>query len=218
MAEQAGGSGGTRAVERALALLSHVCEVGEVTLTDAARAVGLSPATALRLLRTLEAEGYVLRGESGYRPGARSIQIGAQAMAHHALVAVADDVLDDLLDQVNENLYLGMESGDSILYVAGRLGRRPVGLESWLGRTIPRVGTAAGEVFDRRVGADRVAVVRGGADVESTSISAPILVADQVIASLSVVVPHHRATDEAIADISGRLLVAVQQIAARLGG
>ena len=72
----------TRTVERALALLATICERGGANLADSARDCDLAPSTALRLLRTLETTGFVSREEAGgtYRPGARLIQLGAQAL------------------------------------------------------------------------------------------------------------------------------------------
>ena len=73
----------TRTVERALALLATICERGGANLADSARDCDLAPSTALRLLRTLETTGFVSRDEAGgtYRPGARLIQLGAQALS-----------------------------------------------------------------------------------------------------------------------------------------
>ncbi|WP_035781011.1 helix-turn-helix domain-containing protein, partial [Arthrobacter sp. H14] len=75
----------TRTVERALSLLGTVCDRGSVTLADAARGVDLSASTALRLLRTLEAAGFVRKDDDGYRPGMRIVQLGAQALSHESL-------------------------------------------------------------------------------------------------------------------------------------
>lgn len=53
----------TRTAERALTLLSVVCEKGSVTLGEAAKAADLSASTALRLLRTLESTNFVRRDD-----------------------------------------------------------------------------------------------------------------------------------------------------------
>ena len=73
----------TRTVERALALLAN--------LADSARECDLAPSTALRLLRTLEHTGFVMKEEIGgtYRPGSRLIQLGAQALSNESLIDLA---------------------------------------------------------------------------------------------------------------------------------
>ncbi|MBN3585754.1 helix-turn-helix domain-containing protein, partial [Algoriphagus aestuarii] len=72
----------TRTVERALALLSVVCEGERPTLAVAARAVELAPSTALRLLRTLEQAGFILKEDDGtYRAGPRLVQLGTHALS-----------------------------------------------------------------------------------------------------------------------------------------
>ena len=70
----------TRAVERALGLLTQVCAEGAISLTDCARRVDLPTSTALRLLRTLETADFVARDQRGFfRAGARLTQLGAAA-------------------------------------------------------------------------------------------------------------------------------------------
>ena len=71
----------TRTVDRALGLLAVVCDNDAITLSDGARRAGLPASTALRLLRALEASGFVRRDEAGsYRPGPRLVQLGASAL------------------------------------------------------------------------------------------------------------------------------------------
>lgn len=198
----------TRAVQRALLLLGTVCDRGSVTLADAARDAGLSASTALRLLRTLEGTGFVRRDDDGYRPGMRVVQLGAQALSHESLVSLAEDALERLVESTGESAYLNVPSHDGHgIYLAVREGTHSVRHTSWVGRSIPLDGTAAGTVLGGGTPETGFVVVSNGIEPDVTAIAAPVLSGSQVIAALSVVVPSYRITDEGVQRI-GRLVAA----------
>ncbi|HYZ67995.1 MAG TPA: helix-turn-helix domain-containing protein, partial [Mycobacterium sp.] len=101
----------TRTVERALALLATICERGGANLADSARECDLAPSTALRLLRTLENTGFVTKEGAGgtYRPGSRLIQLGAQALSNESLIDFAKPVMEKLVADAGESVYLSVE-------------------------------------------------------------------------------------------------------------
>ncbi|MDR2379506.1 MAG: helix-turn-helix domain-containing protein, partial [Bifidobacteriaceae bacterium] len=110
----------TRTVDRALSLLGCVCDAGAATLAEAARAADLSPSTALRLLRTLEAHEFVLKTADGrYAPGPRVIQLGALALSKESLVSLAETPMADIVAETGESCYLAVRgAGASALYIA----------------------------------------------------------------------------------------------------
>jgi urocanate hydratase len=88
----------TRAVDRALDLLTAVCTDDGTSLSGCARAAALSPSTALRLLRTLEAKGFVVRDPDGiFHSGPRLLQLGAAAFGRQSLVQLAEPSLQRLV-------------------------------------------------------------------------------------------------------------------------
>ncbi|WP_323961136.1 helix-turn-helix domain-containing protein [Arthrobacter sp. JZ12] len=187
----------TRTVERALLLLGTVCDRGSVTLADAARDAGLSASTALRLLRTLEGTGFVRRDDDGYRPGMRVVQLGAQALSHESLVSLSEGALERLVDSTGESAYLNVPSHDGHgIYLAVREGTHSVRHTSWVGRSIPLEGSAAGAVLAGSTPDEGFVVVRNGIESDVTAIAAPVLSGGRVIASLSVVVPSYRIDDD----------------------
>lgn len=198
----------TRTVDRALTLLATVCDDGPLTLADAARAVGLSASTALRLLRTLEAQEFVRRVDDGrYAAGVRMIQLGARALSNDALVSLAEPALSRVVAETGESSYLAVRGpGDTALYIAIIEGTHSIRHSSWVGRTIPREGSAAGAVLGGEVARDEYVVVTQGVEDDVTAIAAPIIVGGRVVASLSVVVPSYRTTEAKTAEI-GRILV-----------
>lgn len=197
----------TRAADRALALLRIVCEHDGVKLADAAKAVGLSASTALRLLRTLEANGFAAKRESGlYRPGFRMVQLGVQALSHESLVDAGREVLRTLVDATGESAYLSVTAGNEHgLYVSIEEGTHTVRHVNWVGRTFPIKGSAAGAALSGQVNRGRFTVMADSVEADVTAVAAPVFAGDKVVAALSIVAPSYRTTAEA-AERFGQLL------------
>lgn len=209
----------TRTVDRALMLLSHISEAGQLSLSEAARAADLSPSTTLRLLRTMETRGFLRKDETGaYRPGLRLIQVGAQALSGDSLVALTAPVLRRLVKETGESSYLAVPhmqgtEREHCIYLAMEEGTYSVRHTSWVGRSIPLHGTAAGAALTGRVAEGQAAVVEQAVEADVTAIAAPIRVpaspgrVGKVVAALSVVTPTYRMTEDRVAQVS-RLVAA----------
>lgn len=197
----------TRTVDRALSLLGIVCDRGSISLADAARDADLSASTALRLLRTLEAQEFIRRDVDGrYTPGARIVQLGALALANESLVSLAGAAMDRMVSATGESCYLSVRgAGETGLYIAIMEGTHSVRHASWVGRTIPLKGSAAGAVLNGEPGGTGYVVVKQGVEDDVTAIAAPIAIGSRVVAALSSVIPSYRLNEELIAHI-GHLL------------
>lgn len=197
----------TRTVERALSLLARVCEEGSSSLANAARAVELSPSTALRLLRTLEATGFVRRDDEGsYRPGSRMVQLGAQALSNESLIDLCHQEMVGLAEATGESIYLSIEGhGHSVLYISIVEGSHSIRHANWVGRTIPMNGSAAGLVLQGQTPERGFVVVERGIERDVTAVAAPVTAGRRVLASLSILVPTYR-IDERTTQQFGRLL------------
>lgn len=197
----------TRAVERALILLAVICEQGTMSLAECARAASLPASTALRLLRTLEQTGFVRRGEDSlFGPGARTIQVGAQALSRESVVALCRGHLEMIAQATGESTYLSMRGhGRTLIYVDIVEGTHSVRHTSWVGRAIPLEGTAVGAVFTTDASADDYVAVRGGLERDVTAVAVPVRSPQRTVAALSVVIPDYRAGREVI-DAAGALL------------
>jgi IclR family acetate operon transcriptional repressor len=98
-----------RTVDRALDLLALVCEGEAPSLSECARRSHLPASTALRLLRTLEARGFVRRDEHGsVIPGTRVLQVGAQALSRQWMVRLTGPGLRRVVAATGESAYLSM--------------------------------------------------------------------------------------------------------------
>jgi IclR family acetate operon transcriptional repressor len=197
----------TRTVERALGLLASVCDAGAISLSDCARSEGLATSTALRLLRTLETAGFVRRdGEGIFHAGSRLIQIGAVALGREELVKAAEPALRRIVGASGESSYLSiLGAGDRALYVGMVEGTHAVRHTSWVGRTIPLYGTAAGAALRGDIPECGYVVVRSVVEPDVSSVAAPIRRPGGIAGALSVVGPTYR-IDEKQAEIFGQLV------------
>lgn len=197
----------TRAADRTLGLLRAVCESDGVKLVDAAKAMDLSASTALRLLRTLEANGFATRTEDGlYRPGFRMVQLGVQALSHDALVATSRIALQALVEKTGESAYLSVLVGNTHgLYVAIEEGTHTVRHINWVGRTFPLQGSAAGAVLLGQVEPGGYTVVADGVEPDVTAVAAPVMAGSKIAAALSIVAPSYRTTAQAAQELGAHL-------------
>ncbi|MCD1268013.1 helix-turn-helix domain-containing protein [Microbacterium sp. MEC084] len=218
MTEQSTREQSTRTVERALSLLAHVCEEGSASLANSARAVDLSPSTALRLLRTLEATGFVRRDDEGsYRPGSRLVQLGAQALSNESLIDLCHQEMVGLAEATGESIYLSVEGhGQSVLYISIVEGSHSIRHANWVGRTIPMQGSAAGLVLSGETPETGFVVVERGIERDVTALAAPVMAGRRVVASLSILVPTYRIDERATRQFGRLLSAAARRISAGL--
>ncbi|MFF5967729.1 IclR family transcriptional regulator [Streptomyces collinus] len=210
----------TRTAARAMALLGVVCERGSVNLAESARETGLAPSTALRLLRALEESGFVRRELDGtFRPGTRMVQYGAKALSHESLVPLCDEAMRRIVAVTRESVYLSIPAyDDTALYIAITEGTHSVRHTSWVGRTVPRHGSAVGAVFAGETPPCGYVVVADGVESDVTAIAAPLVTGARVIAALSAVVPDYRLRGDKAVRIGRRLAGEAHDLSRSLGG
>jgi DNA-binding IclR family transcriptional regulator len=203
--------GRPRATDRGLALVRVVADHPDgITLADAARAVELTPSTALRQLRSLESAGFAARTHDGrFVPGAELLRIARGLSATATLPRLAQSVLTGLSVATGESAYLAepVDPRDAV-YSAMEPGTHAVRHVSWLGQRVPRRGTAAGAALVGRVDADGVVVRCGAVEHHVTAVSAPVRDTNgAIVAAISVVGPSFR--------LDGHGLVAARSDVAR---
>ena len=182
-----------RSVGRVLDLLEIVLGARGCTLTSAADACGLTPTTALRHLRALEARGYVERERSGsYTVGPTMRRLTAALGDDDPigrLVAAAQPHLDALAGATGESTYLAVSDGRIATYVATAESERAIRHVGWVGQNVALDGTAVGAAL----ACPGTCVTRTGAvEPDITAISIAIAVSDGTGVALSVIGPAHR--------------------------
>jgi IclR family pca regulon transcriptional regulator len=133
---------------RVLEAFTH--ERMEMTLSEVARAAGLDPGTAFRMLNTLVMLGYVARVPEGrrFRLTLKVIDLGLHAIGRADLREVARPILRSLVDEVSEAASLGVLDGADILYVERvRAGLTRLGVDIRIGTNIPAVSGVIGHAI-----------------------------------------------------------------------
>jgi DNA-binding IclR family transcriptional regulator len=109
-----------QSLNRALDLLEAFPRLGpEIGLTRIASELGLSKATAYRLLSTLEERGYVERSSDsrGYRLGLRAFELGSYYQSQLQVRQMALPYLREMVAQTGEAAFLCVREGDQAVCV-----------------------------------------------------------------------------------------------------
>ena len=210
-----------RAVERAFNVLECFnVEQRTLSLTEAARGVGLPLSTVSRLLATLEAGDFVRRTTEGrYMPGGRLLRIGVMALHGIDLYDVAAPYLDQVASFTGETANLGVRvAGDKVLYIRQALSGHSIRHADWIGRTVPIEGTAIGAAISGKSGRDGVSLARVTLEPDVVALAAPLIGAEgDIVGAISVTGPSYRMTDASIESARVALLGAAKAISTSLG-
>jgi IclR family acetate operon transcriptional repressor len=212
------GPGSTRTVERALGLLAEVCAEESLTLAECARRVHLPASTALRLLRTLEASGFVARSSDGsFHAGIRVIQLGAAALGRQSLVRLAEPRLQRIVEQTGESAYLAIRGpGDTAVYIAMVEGTHPVRHTSWVGRAIPLGDLAVGHALRGDESESGYFAQRDPDEPDVTAIAAAISWPGGIAGALNLIGPTYRIDSDAMATFGDIVAAEARAIADQL--
>lgn len=209
----------TRTVDRAMALVAAVCDGDGVSIAAAAREAELHRSTALRLMRSLESTGFLIRDQHGdFRPGPRLIQLGAKAFSRESLIALSARPMTQVVDETGESVYLSIPGhGKSAVYVAIHEGTYSVRHTNWVGRAVPLEGSAVGLVFAGDVPPAGYVVLQNTIEEDVTAIVAPIRVGPRVVGAMSTLVPTYRLDQDKQEACGESLVRATAEVAEKLG-
>ena len=113
-----------RTVDDALTLLEAVATTRGATLSELARATGLSTSKTFRLLASLEGRGYLERGAGkAYELGPKLLHLGHRAARSDPLVRAAGPVLEGLTERCSESTLLAVRVGLERVIIDSRDGR-----------------------------------------------------------------------------------------------
>jgi len=137
-------------LERALDLVELLKDRREgLTLSAAARELGISANMAYRVAVTLAGRGYLERDPESrrYRLGARLLGLGTAAADRRSLVAAAWPVLKALRDEIRESLFVGCRVGDEGVVLETLPGTEPFVIDVHPGTRYPLSNTAPGKAL-----------------------------------------------------------------------
>jgi DNA-binding IclR family transcriptional regulator len=137
-------------VQRAVRLIRHVAEGNPVlNMSETAKTLKINRTTLLRLLHTLEAEGFVERrpSGSGFQVGLSLLEVGARALFSQDLVQVAMPVLTELAERLQLSAHLGVLDGTDVLYLVRRTPNTPLASNIRVGSRLPAHATTMGRML-----------------------------------------------------------------------
>lgn len=122
-------NGGSQTVDRALMVLDTLVSANEpMTLDKLTAMAGLHRSVVYRLLRSLEAAGYVARNEEagGYGVGPSLLSMSVAIAQRFDIGSFVRPAMDEIVDAFGETVSLHVQSGDRRVCVAVAEGTHPI--------------------------------------------------------------------------------------------
>ncbi len=155
-----------RALDRGLAVVrAFDAAHPRRTLAEVARAVGLAPATARRLLHTLQSLDYVGTDGTVWWLRPRLLELGQAYLATTSVWDVVRERLARLAGEVQETASAGVLSGDDVVYTVRVPYRRIMAMQVDVGSRIPAFASSMGRVLLAALDDDALAVALARADL-----------------------------------------------------
>lgn len=134
---------------KGLRVLAICAEEGrDLRIVDIANTTGMPIPTVFRLLRTLEAEGYVEQLDTGrFRPGPAALGLGYQLTRSHGLVVVASEPLRRLANSSGATANLAVLTGINVLYLVRIRGDDLLMANLDVGSQVPAACTSLGKAL-----------------------------------------------------------------------
>jgi DNA-binding IclR family transcriptional regulator len=198
-----GDDGGVAAVDRALSILDALTD-DKVSLAELSKRTDLYKSTVLRLLKSLEKFGYVVRSADGsYRLGAKVLLLGSLYQRHFRTADIVPPVLEKVAAELHEGASFYVCEDDKRVCLhrveTTRAVRDSVHVGDWLPLTVGAAGHvlrafngARSERFDE-IRRKMYAASYGERDSETAAVAAPVLgPGNQLVGALSVSGPRYR--------------------------
>jgi IclR family pca regulon transcriptional regulator len=137
-----------QSLERGLAVVTAFSgEAPSMTLSDVARATGLSRATARRLLFTLCELGYASSDGKRFALTPKILDIGYAYLSSLDLAGIAQAEMEALVEQTHESCSAAVLDGGEIVYVARVPTKRIMAISLGLGSRLPAYAASMGRVL-----------------------------------------------------------------------
>ena len=144
---------------KGLQVLEHVARSDDkVRITDLAADMELTKSNAYRVLKTLEASGFIIQDPvtKEFSPSMKIWEIGLLVIKRLNLRDYARDELRKLADKSRETVHLAVLDGDSVLYIDKIDSVEPIASYTTLGGRAPAYCVATGKALLSRLSADEV--------------------------------------------------------------
>lgn len=209
---------GVGVLDKSIGILDAVAESpGPRTLGDLVEATGLPKATAHRLAAALEAHGLLRRDRDGrYLLGVRLIGLGRAAADDWPVAEAARPALEALRDLTGESVQLYRRDGEHRVCVVSLESRHELRTIVSQGARLPLERGSAGRILSGQADTARWTASVGERAPGVASVSAPIVVAGELVAAVGISGPIERLGanpgarhGEAVARAAGEIATAV---------
>jgi IclR family transcriptional regulator, pca regulon regulatory protein len=137
-----------QSLERGLAVIEVFSdEHRAMTLSEVATLASLTPATARRILLTLERLGYVRSSGRRFSLTPRVLNLGTRCLSSLTPVEVAQPVMQDLVRELNQWCSMALLAPPDIVYVARVHTGHLLSIAGGVGSRLPAHATATGRVL-----------------------------------------------------------------------
>jgi DNA-binding IclR family transcriptional regulator len=224
-------SEGVAAVDRALSILDAFTESDQkLALAELAKRTGLYKSTLLRLAKTLEKFGYLIRSEDGsYHLGSKVLFLGSLYQRSFRTSEFVPPVLRQIVEELHEGASFYVRDEEQRVCLHRIDAHRAVRDSIHEGDRLPLTVGAAGHVilaFNRRTGArydeirkNMYAASFGERDPETAAIACPVFGLDQkFVGALSVSGPRYRIEELGVKRVLPVLFKHAHALTRTLGG
>ena len=135
-------------LERALEVLfGFTGDASQQSLDDMAVRTGINKTSLVRILRTLEPAGFVVRHDDYYRLGPRALDLAHAYLSTLSFHKVAQPHIEALARACRQTVSIAVLDAPDIVYVAIEQAQRELGIQGEIGGRHPVHATALGKVL-----------------------------------------------------------------------
>ncbi|HWI70513.1 MAG TPA: IclR family transcriptional regulator C-terminal domain-containing protein [Baekduia sp.] len=136
-----------QSLERGLSVIRALSAPEPQTLSDVARATGLTRAASRRFLLTLQQLGYVHLSGTRFALTPQVLELGYAYLSSLTLPEVAQPHLERLVEEIHESSSVSVLDGTDVVYVARVPTRRIMRVAISVGTRFPAYATSMGRVL-----------------------------------------------------------------------
>jgi IclR family transcriptional regulator, pca regulon regulatory protein len=156
-----------QSLERGLSVIRALSAPEPQTLSDVARATGLTRAASRRFLLTLQQLGYVHLSGTRFALTPQVLELGYAYLSSLTLPEVAQPHLERLVDEIHESSSVSVLDGTDVVYVARVPTRRIMRVAISVGTRFPAYATSMGRVLLAGLDPDALDSVLDRTDMEA---------------------------------------------------
>lgn len=136
-------------VDNALKLLMSFRSQDAIRVSTASKQLGVAQSTASRLLAMLEYHGLATKDDATgqYVPGPNLLGLALSVVGQLDLWQQAHSSVEDLRDQLNETVHVGVLHGNEIVYIGGIESMQSLRVGLRVGLSLPAHATSGGKVL-----------------------------------------------------------------------